>query len=82
MDYIASLHTGAAEDLMMTASFLIYKDSITRYLQDFVQALQRRSYRIEGNLKLINQDMQTRFLGCVLEGEWLIPKVEELVTRE
>ena len=82
MDYIASLHTGTAEDLMMTSSFLMYKDSITLYLQDFVQALQRRSYRIEGNLKLINRDMQTRFFKCVLEGEWLIPKVEEFFTRE
>ena len=62
--------------------FLMYKDSITLYLQDFVQALQRRSYRIEGNLKLINRDMQTRFFKCVLEGEWLIPKVEEFFTRE
>lgn len=82
MDYIASLHTGTAEDLMMTSSFLMYKDSITLYLQDFVQALQRRSYRIEGNLKLINRDMQTQFFKCVLEGEWLIPKVEEFFTRE
>ena len=44
--------------------------------------MQRRSYRIEGNLKLINRDMQTRFFKCVLEGEWLIPKVEEFFTRE
>ena len=82
MDYIASLHTGTAEDLMMTSSFLMYKDSITLYLQDFVQALQRRSYRIEGNLKLINRDIQTRFFTCVLEGEWLIPKVEEFFSKE
>lgn len=82
MDYIASLHTGTAEDLMMTSSFLLYKDSITRYLQDFVQALQRRSYRIEGNLKLINEDIQNHFFSCVLEGEWLIPKVEEFFTKE
>ncbi|MCB7068091.1 TIGR02677 family protein [Enterocloster citroniae] len=82
MDYIASLHTGTAEDLMMTSSFLQYKDSITTYLQDFVQALQRRSYRIEGNLKLISQEIQTQFFTCVLDGEWLIPKVEEFFTRE
>lgn len=49
---------------------------------DFVQALQRRSYRIEGNLKLINRDIQTCFFTCVLEGEWLIPKVEDFFTRE
>lgn len=82
MDYIASLHTGAAEDLMLTSAFLLYKDSITMYLQDFVQALQRRSYRIEGNLKLINREIQAQFFSCVLEGEWLIPKVEDFFTRE
>lgn len=82
MDYIASLHTGEAEDLMRTSSFLLYKDSITMYLQDFVQALQRRSYRIEGTLKRINQGIRTQFFLCVLEGEWLIPKVEDFFTRE
>lgn len=82
MDYIASLHTGEAEELMMTSAFLLYKDSFTMYLQDFVQALQRRSYRIEGILKLINRDIQTRFFTCVLEGEWLIPKVEDFFTKE
>jgi uncharacterized protein (TIGR02677 family) len=82
MDYIASLQTGTAEDVMMASSFLLYKDTLTAYLQNFVQALQRRSYRIEGTLKLINQNIKEHFLISVLEGEWLIPKLENFYTKE
>lgn len=82
IDYIASLQTGIAEDIMMTTSFLLYKDSISIYLQDFVQTLQRKSYRIEGNLKLINDEIITHFLTYVQEGEWLIPKLEQFYTKE
>ncbi|WP_068505842.1 TIGR02677 family protein [Paenibacillus kribbensis] len=82
VDYIASLQTGMAEDLMATDSFLLYKDSITHYLQDFIQALQRRSYKIEGNLHQITSGVRDLFLGAVVDDEWRIPKLEQLVTKE
>ncbi|WP_413407613.1 TIGR02677 family protein [Paenibacillus amylolyticus] len=81
VDYIASLQTGMAEDLMATDSFLLYKDSITHYLQDFIQALQRRSYKIEGNLSQITIGVRDLFLNEVLNDEWRIPKLEQLVTK-
>lgn len=81
-DYIASLHTEKAETFMSTDEFLIYKDSLTFYLKDFVQALQRRSYKIEGYLRQINITSQMNFLNAVVEGEWSIPKLEDTITKE
>ncbi|SMF90192.1 TIGR02677 family protein [Paenibacillus uliginis N3/975] len=82
VDYIASLQTNMAEDLMVTDAFLLYKDSITRYLQDFIQALQRRSYRIEGNFEQITPGVKELFIQAVLKDEWRIPKMEVTITQE
>lgn len=82
VDYIASLQTGAADELMATDAFLLYKDSITRYLQDFVQALQRRSYKIEGALKQIIGEVCDLFFQAVIEDKGRIPKLEETISKE
>ncbi|MEQ7052895.1 TIGR02677 family protein [Paenibacillaceae sp. P-4] len=82
VDYIASLQTGTAEELMVTDAFLLYKDAITHYLKDFVHALQRRSYKIEGNLIQITDHVRDVFLYAVVEDEWNIPKIEETMTQE
>ncbi|UHA76195.1 TIGR02677 family protein [Paenibacillus sp. 481] len=82
VDYIASLQTGLVEDLMATDAFLMYKESITHYLQDFIQALQRRSYKIEGNLNEITAGVRELFLEAVVDDEWRIPKLEQLVTKD
>nr|WP_275900991.1 TIGR02677 family protein [Paenibacillus periandrae] len=82
VDYIASLQTGMAENLMVTDAFLLYKDSITHYLQDFIQALQRRSYKIEGNLNQITAGVRELFLNAVADDEWRIPKLEQLLPKE
>ncbi|WP_407314258.1 TIGR02677 family protein [Desulfosporosinus sp. SB140] len=82
VDYIASLQTGMAEELMATDAFLLYKDSITQYLQDFIQALQRRSYKIEGSLNRITIRVRDIFLNAVVSDEWRIPKLEETVSKE
>ncbi|KPV61047.1 hypothetical protein QJ48_02145, partial [Paenibacillus sp. A3] len=82
VDYIASLQTSVAEELMVTDAFLLYKDSITLYLQDFVHALQRRSYKIEGHLNQITNGVRDIFLHAVVEDEWRIPKLDEMISKE
>jgi uncharacterized protein (TIGR02677 family) len=81
-DYIASLYTERAESLMATDSFLLYKDSLTAYLKDFVQTLQRRSYKIEGYLQQIHQNKKDSFLQSVVDDEWKIPKLESTISKE
>jgi len=82
VDYIASLQTNKAEELIATDAFLLYKDSITEYLRDFVQALQRRSFKIEGHLEQITAGVRNVFLQAVVEDEWHIPKLEVTVNKE
>ncbi|WIM40343.1 TIGR02677 family protein [Paenibacillus sp. PK4536] len=82
VDYIASLQTNRAEELMATDAFLVYKDSLTQYLRDFVQALQRRSFKIEGNFAKIKFDILNLFFEAVIEDEWQIPKLEETFTKQ
>lgn len=81
-DYIASLHTARAEEMMVTESFLIFKDKLTDYLQNFVQALQRSAYKIEGNLLQINDTVRDIFLEQVAEGELKKPRLEEGPDRD
>lgn len=81
-DYIASLHTARAEEMMVTEAFLIFKEKLTDYLQNFVKALQRSAYKIEGNLQRINDTVRDLFLEQVVEGELRKPRLEDEPDRE
>lgn len=76
-DYIASLQTARAEEMLVTEAFLIFKEKLTDYLQNFIQALQRSAYKIEGNLLRINDNIRDMFLELVVEGELSKPRLEE-----
>lgn len=81
-DYIASLQTAKAEEMMVTEAFLVFKEKLTEYLQQFVQALQRSAYKIEGNLQRINANVRDLFLEQVAEGELNKPRMEETPDKE
>ncbi|CAM3982545.1 TIGR02677 family protein [Cohnella lubricantis] len=81
-DYIASLQTAKAEEMMVAESFLVFKDRLTSYLQNFIQALQRSAYKIEGNLERINASVQRQFLERVAAEELDKPRLEEAPPRE
>ncbi|RXZ82125.1 TIGR02677 family protein [Paenibacillaceae bacterium] len=76
-DYIASLQTAKAEEMLVTEAFLIFKEKLTDYLQNFIQALQRSAYKIEGNLIQINDNVRDMFLELVVEGELNKPRLED-----
>lgn len=81
-DYIASLQTAKAEEMLVADSFLIFKDRLTNYLQNFIQALQRSAYKIEGNLERINENVRDLFLEQVVAGELDKPRLEEFPAKE
>lgn len=81
-DYIASLQTAKAEEMMVTEAFLVFKDKMTDYLQNFVQALQRSAYKIEGNLLRITNHLRDVFLERVVDGELNKPRLEDAPDRE
>ncbi|QJC50408.1 TIGR02677 family protein [Paenibacillus albicereus] len=81
-DYMASLHTAKAEEMMVTEAFLLFKEKLTDYLQHFVQALQRSSYGIEGHLLQIREPVMELFLERAAEGELSRPRLEEAPDKE
>jgi uncharacterized protein (TIGR02677 family) len=81
-DYIASLQTAKAEEMMVAESFLIFKDRLTNYLQNFIQSLQRSAYKIEGNLERITDNVRDLFLEQVVTAELEKPRLEEAPSKE
>jgi uncharacterized protein (TIGR02677 family) len=81
-DYIASLQTAKAEEMMVAESFLVFKDRLTNYLQNFIEALQRSAYKIEGNLERISDGVRDLFLEQVAAAELAKPRLEEAPSRE
>jgi uncharacterized protein (TIGR02677 family) len=81
-DYIASLQTAKAEEMMVAESFLVFKDRLTNYLQHFIQALQRSAYKIEGNLEKVNEVIRDLFLEQVVAAELEKPRLEHAPSKE
>lgn len=81
-DYLASLQTGKAEELMMTEAFLVFKDTLTHYLHNFIQALQKSSYQIEGYLRKMTAEKRDSFLAQVFEDQNRLPNLEETRSEE
>ncbi len=81
-DYIASLQSTKVEELMLTEAFLVYKDSVTRYLQDFIQGLQRHAYKIEAVLATIDPYIVSTFLANMQRDLAARPQLDEPQTPE
>lgn len=81
-DYIASLQSVRAEELMLTEAFLAYKSALTLHLQNFVRGLQVYGMKIEGLLPRINSAAREGFLKAVLADWAKIPKLDEITSPE
>lgn len=77
-DYIAYVSSENVEEKMQTESFLIYKDSFTEYLRDFIISLQKTSLHIELLLKEIRDEDLNRYIGKIVEYQKRIPRLEEV----
>ncbi len=75
-DYIASLQSSKAEELMMSVNFLAYKSSLTIKLQNFVSGLQVNGMKVEGLLQLAHANCQSSFLESVLADWGSTPKLD------
>ena len=72
-DYLRDFYSGKTEQLMKSVEFVVHKDKFIKYLNEFVQELQRHSKRIEqilmGNIAFIEENILER----VIESELDIP---------
>jgi len=81
-DYIASLESSEAEELMNTLAFLTYKDSIIEYLRSFIRELQRYGPVIEQDLRIIPEDIVESILESVASHYMTIPRVDQNFTEQ
>lgn len=81
-DFIASIHSIQAEEMMATEGFLALKDNLVNYLQHFVKGLQSGAYKIEGQLLRIVDGVRDAYLDKVMADELAKPRLEEGKTEE
>lgn len=81
-DYLASLQTGKAEELMLTEQFLVYKDTLTHYLRNFIMSLQRHGGMLENILQTTSPTAWESFLHKVVAEEQKMPSLDDTLTYD
>ncbi|HHW01434.1 MAG TPA: TIGR02677 family protein [Thermoanaerobacterales bacterium] len=77
-DYIASLQSSRADELMKTEAFIVYKDRMIDYLRDFIKDLQRFSSAIEEFLKNLDEDVVNSVVERLVEYELSVPRIDRI----
>ncbi len=72
-DYLRDFYSGKSEHLMKSVEFMIHKDKFIKYLNEFIQELQRHSRRMEQLLNQYTPLMENVILEKVIAGELEIP---------
>lgn len=76
-DYLGSLQTARAEELMLTDAFLAFKDTLSQYLRDFVRGLQRFGAHIEAAFRDTPSETWNAFLAAISADAARLPILEE-----
>ena len=72
-DYLRDFYSGKSEQLMKSVEVVVHKDKFIKYLNEFVQEMQKHSRRIEQILVKIIPDMEEIILEKVIQSELDIP---------
>lgn len=72
-DYLRDFYSGKTEQLMKSVEFVVHKDKFIKYLNEFVQELQRHSKRIEQILSDNMPVIEEYILSKVIQSELDIP---------
>jgi uncharacterized protein (TIGR02677 family) len=81
-DYIASLQSSNADELMKSEQFIIYKDKLIEYLRDFIKDLQRFSVAIESFLKKVSPEVVNSVVDKLCQYEMSIPRIDRVLNEE
>lgn len=81
-DYMRTLNSARAEELMRTQAFLVFKGHLIEYLRTFVKALQQNVALIESYLKNAAAEQINEILEKVVEYEMSIPRIEVQIDEE
>ena len=75
-DYLRDFYSGKTEQLMKSVEFVVHKDKFIKYLNEFVQELQRHSKRIEQILTDNMSVIEENILERVIQSELDIPHAD------
>lgn len=81
-DYIRTLSSARAEEMMKTNEFLIFKDQIIQYLRNFVKGLQEQALVLEEYIKEVDETSIMTIFDKVCEYEMSIPRIERKIEKE
>lgn len=81
-DYIRTLNSARAEEMMKTQEFLIFKEKIIQYLRSFVKGLQEKALVLEDYIKEISFDTVEILLNKAIAYEMSIPRIDHELNRE
>ncbi len=80
-DYIRTLNSAKAEEMMKTSEFLIFKDKIIQYLRNFVKGLQEQALVLEQYIKNIDQQLLQDIFEIVTEYECSVPRIDRTLNK-
>lgn len=72
-DYLRDFYSGKSEQLMKSVEFIVHKDKFIKYLNEFIQEMQRHSRKIERLLEKNIPFMENSILEKVVQSELEIP---------
>ncbi len=72
-DYLREFYTGRSDKMLKSVEFILYKDRLISYLQNFIRELQLYSAKIEAALNKISAEEERRLMELVIKSELEIP---------
>lgn len=81
-DYIKTLNSAKAEELMKTTEFLVYKDKIIMYLREFVMTMQNTGALISSLMRNIDENDLELIFQKATDYELSIPRIGRALKRE
>ncbi|MBS5111336.1 MAG: TIGR02677 family protein [Coprobacillus cateniformis] len=81
-DYIKTLNSAKAEELMKTTEFLVFKDKLISYLRTFVKTMQETGTLIALQLENLSLDDLTKIFEQATDYEMSIPRIDVELNKE
>ncbi len=81
-DYMHTLNSVKAEEMMRTKEFLLFKDHLVEYLRNFVKSLQLNASMIEQYIRSISEEELFPVLNKVVQYELSIPRMDVEINEE
>ena len=73
-DFLREFYGPGMEMQMKSVDFILYKQNLVRYLEDFIQELQHSAAQIGAQLEQFSPEQVARILGLVQQSELDIPR--------